>query len=101
MSPITRALANSLIDEHFSDGHGDAAADYAQHIPVRIIAQMLGVPIEDEAMFTGWVVRTHQNGLQNIDRAMDALGEMTMYLLTDRKSGVEGKRGSVRVDRGG
>ncbi|MFP5579236.1 MAG: cytochrome P450 [Acidimicrobiia bacterium] len=82
MSPITRALANSLIDEHFSDGHGDAAADYAQHIPVRIIAQMLGVPIEDEAMFTGWVVRTLQNGLQNIDSAMDALGEMTMYFMT-------------------
>ncbi|HEY1116616.1 MAG TPA: cytochrome P450, partial [Acidimicrobiales bacterium] len=82
MSPITRALANSLIDEHFSDGHGDAAADYAQHIPVRIIAQMLGVPIADEAMFTGWVVRTLQNGLQNIDSAMDALGEMTMYFMT-------------------
>jgi len=82
MSPITRALANSLIDEHFSDGHGDAAADFAQHIPVRIIAQMLGVPVEDEAMFTGWVVRTLQNGLQNIDSAMDALGEMTMYFMT-------------------
>jgi cytochrome P450 len=81
MSPITRELANSLIDEHFGDGHGDAAADYAQHIPVRIIAQMLGVPVEDEEMFTGWVVRTLQNGLQNIDSAMDALGEMTMYFM--------------------
>ena len=82
MSPITRELADSLIDEHFSDGHGDAAADYAQHIPVRIIAQMLGVPVEDEDKFTGWVVRTLQNGLQNIDSAMDALGEMTMYFMT-------------------
>ena len=81
MTPITRALAHSLIDEHFSDGHGDAAADYARHIPVRIIAQMLGVPVEDEDKFTGWVVRTLQNGFQNIDGAMDALGEMTMYFI--------------------
>ena len=82
MTPITRELAHALIDEHFSDGHGDAAADYAQHIPVRIIAQMLGVPVEDEEMFTGWVVRTLQNGLQNIDSAMGAVGEMTMYFMS-------------------
>jgi cytochrome P450 len=81
MTPITRALAHSLIDQHFSDGHGDVAADYARHIPVRIIAQMLGVPVEDEDKFTGWVVRTLQNGFQNIDGAMDALGEMTMYFM--------------------
>ncbi|MDY7105146.1 MAG: hypothetical protein S0880_28500 [Actinomycetota bacterium] len=55
MSPITHELAHDLIDEHFADGHGDAAADYAQHIPVRIIAQMLGVPVEDEEVFpAGW-----------------------------------------------
>jgi cytochrome P450 len=82
MTPITRALSHSLIDEHFSDGRGDVAADYARHIPVRIIAQMLGVPVEDEDKFTGWVVRTLQNGFQNIDGAMDALGEMTMYFMT-------------------
>lgn len=95
MTPITRALASSLIDEHFSDGHGDAAADYARHIPVRIIAQMLGVPIDDEDKFTGWVVRTLQNGFQNIDGAMDAIGEMTMYFMaavTDRRAMEPGAR---------
>ena len=81
MTPITRALAHSLIDDHFSDGKGDAASDFARHIPVRIIAQMLGVPVDDEDKFTGWVVRTLQNGLQSIDGAMDALGEMTMYFM--------------------
>jgi cytochrome P450 len=79
MTPVTRALAESLIDEHFSDGSGDAAADFARHIPVRIIATMLGIPLEDEERFTGWVVRTLQEGFQNLDGAMDTLGEMTMY----------------------
>ncbi len=81
MTPITRALAHRLIDEHFVDGHGDAAADYARHIPVRVIAQMLGVPVDDEDQFTGWVVRTLQDGFQNIAGAMDAIGEMTMYFV--------------------
>ena len=81
VTPVTRELANSLIDEHFSDGHGDAAADYARHIPVRVIAQMLGISVDDEEMFTDWVVRTLQNGLQNIDSAIGVLGEMTSYFM--------------------
>lgn len=79
MTPVTRALAESLIEEHFSDGSGDAAADFARHIPVRIIATMLGIPLEDEERFTGWVVRTLQEGFQNLDGAMDTLGEMMVY----------------------
>lgn len=79
MTPITRGLCEELIAEHFSDGHGDVAADFARHIPVRIIAQMLGVPLSDEEKFTGWVVGTLQEGFQNLDGAMDVLGEMTMY----------------------
>jgi len=79
MTPITRALAEQLIEEHFADGSGDIAGDYARHIPVRIIAQMLGIPLADEAKFTGWVVKTLQEGFQNLDGAMDVLGEMTVY----------------------
>ena len=79
MTPITRALAEELIEEHFTDGTGDVAVDYARHIPVRIIAQMLGIPLEDEEKFTGWVVRTLQEGFQNLDGAMDVLGDMTVY----------------------
>src|SRR5690606_12255850 len=54
MTPITRALCNDLIDEHFAGRHeADAAADYAQHIPVRVISQMIGIPVEDQPMLTG------------------------------------------------
>jgi len=81
MTPITRALAHSLVDEHFTDGRGDAAADYAQHIPVRVIAQMIGIPLEDEAMFTGWVVRTLQEGLQNLANLPEVFHEMTSYFV--------------------
>ena len=48
-------LADELIDEFIDRGECDAAMDYARHIPVRVIARMLGVPIADEARFFGWV----------------------------------------------
>ena len=79
MTTVTRAAATALIKEHFSDGSGDVAADYARHIPVRIIATLIGIPLEDEELFTGWVVRTLQEGFQNIDLALDALAEMNDY----------------------
>ncbi len=81
MTPITRALAHSLIDEHFRDGTGDVATDYAQHIPVRVIAQMIGIPLEDEPKFTGWAVRTLQEGLQNLANLPEVFAEMTAYFV--------------------
>jgi cytochrome P450 len=52
---ITRELCQRLIQGFIEQGHADAAADYAQQIPVRIIAKVLGVPDELSDTFTGWV----------------------------------------------
>jgi cytochrome P450 len=53
--PITRALARDLVTAMLPDGRGDAAVGYAQQIPVRIIAKMLGVPDTMADTFTAWV----------------------------------------------
>jgi cytochrome P450 len=53
--PITRDLCSGLIDGFITNGSADAAADYAQQIPVRVIAKILGVPGELADTFTGWV----------------------------------------------
>ena len=52
---FTRDLCNRLIDEFIDNGSADAAQDYAQQIPVRVIALTLGVPAEMSDTFTGWV----------------------------------------------
>jgi cytochrome P450 len=52
---MTRALCRRLLDGFSDKGQADAAADYAQQIPVRVIAHMLGVPPEMSDTFTGWV----------------------------------------------
>ena len=52
---FTRDLRNQLIDDFIDHGTADAAQDYAQQIPVRVIALTLGVPTEMSDTFTGWV----------------------------------------------
>jgi hypothetical protein len=52
---LTRQLCVGLIDGFLADGHADAASDYAQQIPARVIARILGVPTELADTFTGWV----------------------------------------------
>lgn len=52
---MTRDLCNRLIDSFIDQGTADAAADYAQQIPVRVIAHILGVPESMSDTFTGWV----------------------------------------------
>jgi hypothetical protein len=53
--PMTRELCNRLIDGFIATGRADLAADYAQQIPVRVIAHILGVPTDMSDTFTGWV----------------------------------------------
>lgn len=52
---MTRELCRRLIDAMVEDGFGDAAAGYAQQIPVRVIAKILGVPDTQSDIFTEWV----------------------------------------------
>jgi cytochrome P450 len=53
--PLTRELCRGLLADFADTGHADAAVDYAQQIPVRVIARILGVPSEMSDAFTGWV----------------------------------------------
>jgi cytochrome P450 len=52
---MTRDLCHSLIDAFVAEGRADAAENYAQQIPVRVIAHILGVPADLADTFTGWV----------------------------------------------
>ena len=52
---FTRELCKRLVDDIATRGNGDAAAEYAQLIPVRVIGHILGVPEDMAETFTGWV----------------------------------------------
>jgi cytochrome P450 len=55
----TRRACRELIDELLAGGatEVDAAVQYTQHIPVRVIAEMLGVPREDGDRFRTFIHR--------------------------------------------
>jgi cytochrome P450 len=51
----TRAFCHSLIDSFSGRDVVDAAQEYAQHIPMRVISDMLGFPPEDGPRFREFV----------------------------------------------
>jgi cytochrome P450 len=50
-----REMCHELIDKMGDRDFVDAAKEYAQHIPVMIIASMAGLPKEDGDIFRSWV----------------------------------------------
>ncbi len=85
----TRALCHDLIDGFIDAGQADAAAGYAQQIPVRVIATMLGVPLEMADEFTSWVRGVLEIGLMDpevrVENRMKILGFFRAQL-DDRKA---------------
>jgi cytochrome P450 len=75
----TRELCNRLIDGFIEHGEADAAADYAQQIPVRVIATMLGVPTDLSDTFTGWVRGVLEAGLKDQAIRLEARNNILDY----------------------
>ncbi len=81
----TRAVCTELLDAIDSrtaatgSPTADAAGDYAQHIPVRIIAHMLGIPESDEERFTDWAIRIFQDGAEDVEVVRTAVREILAY----------------------
>jgi cytochrome P450 len=69
--PEVRRLCRQRLDEMGDIVAGetvvDAALQYAQHIPVNVIARMLGFPVEDDDLFREFVHDT----LENVNRERD------------------------------
>jgi cytochrome P450 len=87
----TRALCNRLLDGFAHTGRADAAEQYAQQIPVRIIGQVLGVPEEMSDVFTSWV-RDILEFANDIPRRQKAVREVVAYFMgeMDKRRGSDG-----------
>jgi hypothetical protein len=79
LTPGTRALCNRLIDGFIEKGACDAATDYAQHIPTRVIANMLGMDEEDGERYRRWIKMALEEGIHDNAKVMQSLKEMTVY----------------------
>ncbi|MGE0728587.1 MAG: cytochrome P450 [Acidimicrobiia bacterium] len=86
LEPITRRIARDLVEEIAAaapDGDGqrrcDAADAFAQHLPVRVIAGLIGVPVSEEDRFTDWVTRILKVGAADPDILNAASREVRAY----------------------
>ena len=55
LEPFTRELCNQLLDEMGDADIVDASVQYAEHIPVGLIAKLCGLPAEDGEQFREFV----------------------------------------------
>lgn len=79
LAPRTRALCNRLIDSFIARGSCDAANEYAQHIPTRTTAHMLGVNEDDGERFRRWIKLALEEGIHDNEKVMQSLKEMSLY----------------------
>lgn len=93
LTPGTRAMCNRLIDAFIDKGSCDAATDYAQHIPTRVIANMLGVDEEDGDRYRRWIKMALEEGIHDNAKVMQSLKEMSAYFAEELS-----KRGSTPGD---
>ncbi len=90
---MTRQLCTDLIDRVIGSGRADAAQDYAQRIPVRVISRMLGVPDDLADTFTGWVRDTLEYA-HDPERSVPAWNAIAAFFF----EAVEGRRRQPGAD---
>jgi cytochrome P450 len=79
--PATKAFCHSLIDGFEGQDVVDAARDYAQHIPMRVIADMLGFAPEDGPHFREFVEDLLEGINLPPDERIERVSRLFEYLL--------------------
>src|SRR4051794_26639102 len=92
LEPSTRAYCEELVDALRGRDVVDAAEEYAQHIPVRVIAQMLGFPQEDGDKFRTFVKNVLEGVDQPLERRMESLQALFEYLRAQVEDHIENPR---------
>lgn len=80
LEPATRAYCQSLIAAMDGRGVVDAARDYAQHIPVWVIAHMLGFPHDDAEEFRRFVNIVIEGVAVPLEQRAEGIMEVVTYL---------------------
>jgi cytochrome P450 len=90
--PGTREFCSTLTDGFAGRDVVDAAQEYAQHIPVRVIADMLGFPPEDGPQFRRFVENALESANLPPDERLERSAELFDYLLVQIRDHVANPR---------
>ena len=80
LEPFTRELCRDLLDQTAGDTTVDAAAQYAQHIPVGVIVRFLGFPAGDAGLFHRFIHQVVQEVNLPADERREMLAELDDYM---------------------
>jgi hypothetical protein len=82
LEPFTHRLCRELLDATSGRTEFDAAVEYTQHIPVRVIVQMLGFPQEDADIFRRFIQQVLENVDQSAEERQESInnGEIEAYM---------------------
>lgn len=80
VEPSTRAYCEELTEALAGRDVVDAAAEYAQHIPVRVIANMLGLPEADGDRFRGFVHHVLESVTLPLEERLPGFQALFQYL---------------------
>jgi cytochrome P450 len=78
-APKAREICRALVERVAGQPACDAALDYAQEIPVRLMAHMLDIPAQDGDRFRAWIHGILELGITDNDVLHRANDEMTDY----------------------
>jgi len=92
LEPATRMFCHSLVDDLAGQDVVDAARDYAQHIPARVIADMLGFPPEDGPRFREYVASRLEGVNLPQEERVTRMSALFYYLLAQVNDHVENPR---------
>ncbi len=92
LEPATRAFCHALLDAMQGEDVVDAAGEYAQHIPMRVIADMLGFPPEDGPQFRRFVENTLEGVNLPPEERMERMRSLFDYLLAQIRDHVDRPR---------
>ena len=88
LGPRIEDIANGLIDNIVEKGNTtmDIVTDFAYPLPATVIAELLGVPSEDQDTFRQWAdnivsleVTTGSSGIDSIRKADETVADMDIY----------------------
>ncbi|MEV0415552.1 cytochrome P450 [Streptomyces sp. NPDC050448] len=82
MRPRIQAITDRLLDAVAPAGRADLVADFALPLPVTVISELLGVPVDDRHDFQRWTDRMIRRGTEPPDPAVvnEAWQHMRAYV---------------------
>jgi cytochrome P450 len=85
LEPRVRQIINGYLDKVSSAGRMDGVADLAYPLPVTVIAEMLGVPTEDQERFKHWSDMAVSPNREENNAGLKELGDYFKLVIEQRR----------------